>query len=379
MADGWQGRGLGTELMRTLADRGTGARTSIASKAPRWPRMRASPPGHAASASRSAPNRIQAAWSSSSWTFEVPLDQSRDGVIPALAGPCQPRERRIEVPVQLLAPSVPATSVRPGRAPPVPDLTATNLPRLRHRAGHRDSVARRAGGGAESRRLGRYICNNFKHISAVLQANTEFVQFAVGCADAAPAGAWARRHERRARRNTSASVIPARRPRLPRHGPRASNSTAARFDGLAADGESLARPAVGPPPVRGAWPASQGRLRGEDIQFADLGEQVGDPLERCPEPDAPAPSEKNDLNDLSNARRRRQSTRHWWTSCSSASRRRESRTRKRGLACAQRAAQPRRAIRRNGHACARRGRAPATTGRRRSCAIRARAAAARRG
>jgi hypothetical protein len=39
---------------------------------------------------------------SSGWTFEVPVDQLRDGVIPTPAGPRQALERWIKVPAQFL-------------------------------------------------------------------------------------------------------------------------------------------------------------------------------------------------------------------------------------------------------------------------------------
>ena len=293
VADGWQGRGLGTELMRTLADCSEELAQSIASKALRWPKMRESPPGRAASDSRSAPNRIQAAWSSSGWTFEVPLDQLRDGVIPALAGPCQTLERRIEVPVQLFHRAFQRLPCGRDRAPPVRGPSAASLPRLRHLADHRDSVVRHAIGDAESRRSLEIYPKQFQaHIGKF------FRRIRSSCSSRRVRGRgssrrWARRHERRARRNTSASVIPARRPRLPRHGPRAANSSAARFDGLAAVRASrftaCCRAAAS---SRAHGPPSQGWQRGKDIQFADLGEQVGDPLECCPEPRAPAPRKK---------------------------------------------------------------------------------------
>ena len=122
------------------------------------------------------------------------------------------------------------------------------------------------------------------------------------------------------------SVIPARRPRLPRHGPRATNSTAARFDGLASRRTSrltaCCRAAASSrshgPPCRGGCAARTSSSRISASRPATRSSAARNPR-ACS-------VEKNDLNDLSNARRRRQSTRHWWTSCSLASRRRERRT-----------------------------------------------------
>jgi len=136
----------------------------------------------------------------------------------------------------------------------------------------------------------------------------------------------ARRHERRARRNTSVSVTPPRRPRSPRHGPRASNSTAARFDGLCSRRESrftaccraAASSRTHGPPRRGGCAASTSSSRIVASRSATRSSAARN-LRTCS-------AEKKDLNDFNKLRRRRQSTRLWWTSCSLASRRRASRT-----------------------------------------------------
>ena len=56
---------------------------------------------------------------------------------------------------------------------------------------------------------------------------------------------------------------------------RALQATGKSLHGLLSSGRQLAV----------ARPAAQGWLRGDDVQFADLGQQVGDPLECCPEPE----------------------------------------------------------------------------------------------
>ncbi len=113
------------------------------------------------------------------------------------------------------------------------------------------------------------------------------MQFASGTSASARSRRWARRHERRARRNdvgigdpaAQAKVAPAWRRGQAQLDRRPIRRT------LQPTGKSLHGLLPGCRQFAGAWAAAQGWLRGEDIQFADLGEQVGDPLECCPEPE----------------------------------------------------------------------------------------------
>ncbi len=152
------------------------------------------------------------------------------------------------------------------------------------------------------------------------------MQFASEYVDAGPAGIGpgATSAVRVATRRQT--VIPARRPRLPRHGPRADTSTAARFDGLArrrasrstARCRALASSRSHDRCRRGGCAARTSSSRISASRSATRPSASRNP-DACSR-------EKNGLNDLSRARKRRQSTRIWWTSRSSASRKRESRT-----------------------------------------------------
>lgn len=206
-------------------------------------------------------------------------------MIPALAGLCQPLERRVEILVQPLQRAL----QRPPRDPAARRPSRIRLQPIRRGFGISpitEILLCITQSATQSRGVRqRYICNDFKYVSAILQANTELVQLASGT-----------------RTRFQQALRPA--PRAPRASqnidigdPAAQAKVAPAWTAgkqldcrpirstLQPTGESLHGLLPGRRQLADAGAASQGWLCGEDIQSADLGQQVGDPLECCPVPE----------------------------------------------------------------------------------------------